>query len=112
MFKAENTGTPAWKRIVDYSGKHIANLDENYVGDWVISPLGSREQLTDDSFSNGTKAANWLWKNREALGAPFSLYEDTKPSRKAKENIIEIPEVEDTSEDLFRELPKPMRKMK
>lgn len=43
MFKAENTGTPAWKRIVDEHGVSVANLDELYNGDWSITKLGSLE---------------------------------------------------------------------
>lgn len=101
MFKAENTGSTAWKRIIDESGKAIADLDESYNGDWFLVRLNSREKLTEDSFSNGSRAASWLWKNRKILGEPFNLYEEKeKPSKKSKKPEPIIIEEEPT-EDLF-----------
>lgn len=81
MFKVENTGTPAWKKIVDKDGNSVANLDELYNGDWSITKLNSLDWITGTRFSNTTKAANWLWKNRHNLGEPFCLYEDVRKKK-------------------------------
>lgn len=110
MFKAENTGMPAWKRIVDSNGKAIADLDETYSSDWILVKINSRDLIVDDTFSNGSRAASWLWKNRALLGEPFSSYPDEKKVKKVS-NIPEPEEeiVESTVEDLFRDLIKPMR---
>lgn len=101
MFKVENTGMPAWKKIVDDEGNHIADLDELYNGDWSITERNSLDWITDARFSNGAKAANWLWKNRFDLGEPFSLYPEkekvSKKSKKPEPVVIE----EEPSTDLF-----------
>lgn len=112
MFKVENTGTPAWKMVVDSKGNHIANLDELYNGDWSLTMKGSRDMVSEESFSNGSRAVNWLWKNRMLLGEPFSLYEDTKkPNVKAvKQLTVEQEPV--FTEDLFWDAVKPIRKLK
>lgn len=111
MFKAENTGTPAWKMVVDSKGKHIANLDELYNGDWGLTYRSSRDKIYEDSFSNASRAVSWLWKNRMILGEPFSLYEDIKKKSSVKEDKITIIEKEpEFREDLFWQLGKPIRK--
>lgn len=101
MFKVENTGMPAWKRILDEDGKAVANLDELYNGDWSITKIQNLDWVTDSRFSNPSKAAVWLWKNRHNLGEPFNLYEEkekpTKKSKKLDSVVIE----EEPSEDLF-----------
>lgn len=101
MFKAENTGVSAWKKIFDSSGVHIADLTELYDGDWAITKLTSLDWVVDMRFSNAAKAANWLWKNRQEVGEPFSLYEDVKKvsAKKAETVIEEI--IEEVSNDLF-----------
>lgn len=101
MFKFENTGMPAWKKIVDDEGKHIADLDELYSGDWGITELNSFNRIVSTPFSNGSKAVNWLWKNRHDLGEPFNSYADKeKPTKKAKKPEPVVIE-EEPSEDLF-----------
>lgn len=76
MFKVENTGTIAWKKIIDENGEYIASLDELFNGDWGIYAKKTGKRLTPEAFSNPSKAATWLWKNRKDLGEPFSLYKD------------------------------------
>lgn len=99
MFKVENTGTPAWKRILDKEGKALANLDELYNGDWSITRIENLDWITETRFSNSTKAVNWLWKNRHNLGEPFCLYEDAKKQLTDKK---ETPIVEENvNNDLF-----------
>lgn len=101
MFKIENTGMPAWKRILDEDGKAVASLDELYNGDWSITQLKSLDWVTDTRFSNPSKAAVWLWKNRHNLGEPFNLYEEKeKPAKKSKKPEPVVIE-EEPSEDLF-----------
>lgn len=102
MFKAENTGMPAWKKIVDEDGNHIADLDELYNGDWSITEKNSLEWITKNIFSNGAKAANWLWKNRSEVGEPFSLYQEKE--KKVKRKTDTEPEIVDegNENDLFR----------
>jgi hypothetical protein len=99
VFKAENTGMPAWKKVLDEEGKLVANLDELYNGDWSITKLGSVDKITDTRFSNPLKAANWLWRNRFELGEPFSLYEEKIPKKTKKAE--QIVEEEKPTEDLF-----------
>lgn len=101
MFKAENTGMPAWKKIIDEDGIPVAHLDELYNGDWSITHLKSLDWVVDMRFSNVSKAANWLWKNRHDVGEPFSLYEEKeKPGKKSKKPEPVVIE-EEPSEDLF-----------
>lgn len=101
MFKFENTGMPSWKRILDEDGNYIASLDETHNGDWSITEINSFDWITDVRFSNGSKAVNWLWKNRFELGEPFNLYPEkekvSKKSKKPEPIVIE----EEPSEDLF-----------
>lgn len=100
MFEVENTGTLAWKRIVDKRKNLLAHLDELYNGDWAITKKDSFDWITETRFSNATKAVNWLWKNRHNLGEPFCLYEDAKkplPPKKEPAIVIE----ENTNNDLF-----------
>jgi hypothetical protein len=98
VFKVENTGTSAWKRILDRDGKLVANLDELYNGDWSITKTDSLDWITETRFSNATKAVNWLWKNRHNLGEPFCLYEDVRKQLPNKpEPVLE----ENTNNDLF-----------
>lgn len=91
---------PAWKRIVDKTGKVIASLDELYNGDWSITRSESLDWVTETRFSNSAKAVNWLWKNRHNLGEPFCLYEDEKKPSSSKNEFVEKIE-ENTNNDLF-----------
>lgn len=106
MFKVENTGMPAWKKIVDEEGNHIADLDELYNGDWSITEKNSLEWITETRFSNGPKAVNWLWKNRYEVGEPFSLYQEKekKPKKKDESPENDKSEIIDqgNENDLFR----------
>lgn len=113
MFKAEKSNSPAWQRILDDKGNYIASLNETYSGNWAIQNKNTiGEWLTKETFSNGTKAATWLWKNREEMGEPFSSYGDDRPLSKDRGQLtkVEIPVIEDVSEDLFRGIDKPKRK--
>jgi|SRR5215217_8082856 len=105
MFKIENTGTPSWKRVLDEEDKYIASLNELYSGDWALSNKNDIDVYSNwiggVSFSNPSKAAVWLWKNRHNLGEPFNLYEEKeKPSKKSKKPEPVVIE-EEPSEDLF-----------
>lgn len=66
-FKVENTGTSAWKKVLDKKNNWVANLDEMYNEDWVLVKLKSRERLSENYFSSPSKAINWLNKNPEVL---------------------------------------------
>ena len=101
MFKAENTGTPAWKKIVDSAGVHIADLTELYDGDWAITDKNGLDWLINERFSNANKAANWLWKNRQSMGEPFSLYEDAKKMSSKKIEPVQVKEEIENDDDLF-----------
>lgn len=66
MFKVENTGTVAWKKVLDKNGEWVANLDEQTSG-WRLYKRNSPDALSQTIFSNSTKAISWLNKNPEVL---------------------------------------------
>ena len=66
MFKAENTGTSAWKKVLDKQGNWVADLDEQNSG-WLLVRRNSRDNLSPTIFSNAPKAISWLNKNAEVL---------------------------------------------
>lgn len=102
MFKADNTGSSAWKRVIDEEGNHIANLDELYNGDWSLVQKNSRDRICNTDFSNSSKAVTWLWKNRLDLGEPFSLYEGKeKFVKKTHIPTEQVTPSQQPSEDLF-----------
>ena len=65
-FKAENTGTVAWKKVLDSSGEWVANLDEQTNG-WKLFRRNSIEEISPTIFSSSPKAISWLNKNAEVL---------------------------------------------
>lgn len=65
--KSENTGSPAWKKVINEKGETVASLDELFNGDWSLNSKKTGESLVKESFSNPTKAIAWLNKNREIL---------------------------------------------
>jgi hypothetical protein len=100
MFKSENTGMPAWKRVMDEEENYIANLTELYNGEWAITQKNGLGWIVDKRFSSPSSAATWLWKNRLDIGEPFSLYIDKEKPPKVK--VVEQLTVgEEPSEDLF-----------
>lgn len=100
MFIVENTGTVAWKKILDEDGNYIASLDELYNGDWSITKKGSFDWVAEDHFSSPSKAVTWLWKNRFDVGEPFSLYQE-KEKTNIKKKLEPVVQVDEPSEDLF-----------
>lgn len=90
MFKVENTGTVAWKRILDENDNPIANLDELSTGDWSITKLSSLDWVVENKFTSPSRAATWLWKNRFDLGEPFNQYPETDKANKKNKILINL----------------------
>lgn len=101
MFTVENTGTVAWKKILDSDGNYIASLDELSNGDWSITKKNSFDWIVEDRFSSPSRAATWLWKNRLDIGPPFSLYEDKVKASKVVKATESVQPTEEPSNDLF-----------
>lgn len=68
-FKAEKTGTNAWQRVLDETGKTVASLDELHNGDWGLNHIETGRPLVDQRFTNASRAISWLNKNPGILNA-------------------------------------------